>query len=126
MAVNGPSPALERRVTTPRGRAVQRGLGDAPICTACRWLPTRALSNLSGVDGTTPAKSPPRCSWSPCKLEDGSWTSFYLDVTVKLSENLVAQGIKITTKGVDSWTSTVVEVIRWENVYLLRHSGKPE
>ena len=39
----------------------------------------------------------------------------------------MGQVIKITTKGGDSWTSTVVELIRWENVCLLvRHTGKPE
>ena len=64
--------------------------------------------------------------WSPSKLEDGSWGARLKGDTRALPDDLVGQVIEITTKGGDSWTATVVEVIHWGNESVrVRHSGKP-
>ena len=65
--------------------------------------------------------------WSPWKLEDGSWGSRFDGDTRALPDDPVGRVIGVTTKGGDSWTTTVVEVIHWDDKYILvRDSGKPK
>ena len=69
---------------------------------------------------------PPLRGWKPARLPDGDWGSRYQGDTRKLPDGLVGCSIEITTRGGDSWISTVVEVIQHEADYVLvRDSGKP-
>ena len=95
------------------------------------------LSNTPGAVGTVPeptpgpaAASPPVASaplpgWRPWSLEDGSWGSRFDGNTRALPDDLVGCSIEVTTKGGDSWTTTVVEVLQWEEDFVvIRDSGK--
>ena len=65
--------------------------------------------------------------WRPWSLEDGSWGSRFDGDTRALPDDLVGRVIGVTTKGGDSWTATVVEVLHWDDKYVLvRDSGKPK
>ena len=78
----------------------------------CRWQNTCESSASS--------------AWSPDKLEEGCWSSSDLGDTGKLPEHLVGGSIQITTRGQESWTATVVEVVqRRADFALLRDSGQP-
>jgi len=87
-----------------------------------------------GPDASAPAPDlapsspelPPLRGWSPARLPDGDWGSRYQGDIRKLPDDLVGCSIEITTRGGDSWISTVVEVIQHEADYVLvRDSGKP-
>ena len=56
--------------------------------------------------------SAPLPGWRPWSLEDGSWGSRFDGDTRALPDDLVGRVIEVTTKGGDSWTTTVVEVIQ--------------
>ena len=96
------------------------------------------LSLTPGAVGTAPEPTPPPADsspvplsaplpgWSPWSLEDGSWGSRFDGDTRALPDDLVGRVIGVTTKGGDSWTTTVVEVLHWDDKYVLvRDSGKP-
>ena len=96
------------------------------------------LSLTPGAVGTAPEPTPPAAAsppvppsaplpgWRPWGLEDGSWGSRFGGDTRTLPDDLVGRVIGVTTKGGDSWTTTVVEVLQWEDKYVLvRDSGKP-
>ena len=71
-------------------------------------------------------KAPPLRSWSPYKLEDGSWSSSCLGDADKLPERLAGGSIQITTRAGETWTTTVVEVLqRRADFARVRDSGKP-
>ena len=88
----------------------------------------------SAPESPTPAPAPepetnptPLPGWSPSKLEDGSWGARFKGDTRRFPDDLVGRVIEVTTQGGDSWTASVVEVIRWGNKSVqVRHSGKPE
>lgn len=63
--------------------------------------------------------------WFPSRLEDGEWGARFEGDTRAFPDDLAHQVIEITTKGGDSWTASVVEVLHWEKAFVLvRHSGK--
>ena len=109
-----------------------------------RSLIRPALAEQLGRDrgsvGTLPpsaSKSPPPATepetapgpipgWRPWKLEDGSWGARFDGNARTLPDDLVDQIIEVTTKGGNSWTSTVVEVLQWEEDFVVvRDSGRP-
>ena len=62
---------------------------------------------------------------TPWGLEDGSWGSRFDGDTRALPDDPVGRVIGVTTKGEDSWTTTVVEVLQWEEDFVVvRDSGK--
>ena len=68
---------------------------------------------------------PPRRGWAPARLPDGSWGARYA-APKKLPDDLVGCSLEVTTKGGDAWTTSVVEVLHWDDKYVLvRDSGKP-
>ena len=88
------------------------------------------LSLTPGAVGTAPEPTPPPSAplpgWRPWSLEDGSWGSRFGGDTRALPDDLVGQVIGVTTKGGDSWTTTVAEVLHWDDKYVLvRDTGKP-
>ena len=94
------------------------------------------LNPPPGAVGTVPEPTPPVASppvppstplpgWRPWSLEDGSWGSRFKGDTRELPDDLVGRVIEVTTKGGDSWTTTVVEVLQWEEDFVVvRDSGK--
>ena len=89
--------------------------------------------------GTAPEPTPPAAAsppvppsaplpgWRPWSLEDGSWGSRFDGDTRALPDDLVGRVIEVTTKGGDSGTTTVVEVLQWEEDFVVVcDSGKPE
>ena len=95
------------------------------------------LSLTPGAVGTAPEPTPPAAAppvppsaplpgWRPWSLEDGSWGSRFGGDTRALPDDLVGCcSIEVTTKGGDSWTTTVVEVLQWEEDFVVvRDSGK--
>ena len=96
------------------------------------------LSLTPGAVGTGPEPTPPAAAsppvppsaplpgWRPWSLEDGSWGSHFDGDTRALPDDLVGRVIEVTTKGGDAWTTTVVEVLHWDDKsVLVRDSGKP-
>ena len=58
-----------------------------------------AAPGVAPLPETPPAKAPPLRSWSPYKLEDGSWDSSYQGETGTLPENLIGYSIENTLAG---------------------------
>ena len=88
--------------------------------------------------GTAPEPTPPAADsppvppsaplpgWRPWSLEDGSWGSRFDGDTRTLPDDLVGRVIEVTIKGGASGTTTVVEVLQWEEDFVVvRDSGKP-
>ena len=75
-----------------------------------------------------PAELPaadPLHGWQPSRLPDGEWGARHFSPR-SLPADLVGRPILVTTREGESWTATVLEIIRRdENFVLVRHSGKP-
>ena len=84
-----------------------------------------AAPGVASLPEALVTKAPLLQSWSPYKLEAKSWGSYWMGDTRKLPENLEGATIEITTRGGDSWTAIVLEVVeRREDFLLIRDSGK--
>lgn len=72
-------------------------------------------------------KPPPTIpEWRPWSLPDGNWGARYTGDVRTLPADLVGRLIRITTKGGEKWTATVLEVVPHEGRFVLvRDSGKP-
>ena len=75
-----------------------------------------------------PAELPaadPLPGWQPSRLPDGEWGARHFSPR-SLPADLVGRPILVTTREGESWTATVLEVVRRDqNFVLVRHSGKP-
>ena len=123
----GPGPAQDRAPRQPQ-RLVRSLIRPA---LAKQLIAARgSVGTLPPPAPKSPAPAPePKTApgWSPWKLEDGSWGSRFDGDTRALPDDPVGRVIGVTTKGGDSWTTTVVEVIHWDDKYILvRDSGKPK
>ena len=107
-------PALAEQLGTARG--------------AVGTLPPPAPKSPAPPAAPEPKTDPgPIPGWSPWSLGGSDWGSRYQGDTRVLPDDLVGCAIQVTTKSGDSWTTTVVKVLHWDDEYVLvRDSGKPD
>ena len=96
------------------------------LVAAARRPPVpRAPEPTSPSQPAEPPPADPLPGWQPSQLPDGEWGARHFSPR-SLPEDLVGQRILVTTRGGESWTATVLELIhRDARLVQVRHSGKP-